>query len=600
MSLRGTLDFQKPISAESEEVQIFYPFEGGNYFVLPDALIVATRNNGYVDFSLELVRGQSPDLPPVPYGVIDFKLQASYPIEKGIAALRHNNLPATLTPATCTGGFLRWRPLGNFDNVPDELRLPVALRWNTLGNLRFITKVSPLTITLLKNSLLSNVVSFQAIAELEVSGVAPRLALQVLFNPQVLLTALHKLANANNQIAYEAIKNFFRQNLETLPLVIEGDKDIQQLQEFAETMLDWTRVRFGTFVPSPEDVTGAFMTLATPESVGSGEFKWDLSQAINAPRVIRLMLNPLAAAQQLVLQNGMNSVWHETIVPPLKTGNLFVLITANLPAFRPNVLAVGVTLLAPARPPFRMQSINQTIDLQLPDDKGKTVLRLSPAEPSGYNYQTFIFIKGLKGIERLNGITTPHSGEHLDLTIDEFPVSFVMVEATPQLLELSAIHIHVLQTKKETELSFTLNVQQPSIAIALPKQIEGLTFDIEARATNIDKILHLTDVPFTSFSIGLHSFAEYGTHQVEIDCVFDDLKSLVVIDLLPEDSDETNEPDLVFLTPVQSKKTWSYVARSPFRAGYRYRFHHETIKNSWSDIQPYFSNLILRSSEIPV
>lgn len=617
MSLQGIPDLQNSISAEG--FRIFRPFEIGNrYFLLPDQLEIAAGTDGKADFGLELVRGNNPLLPPAPYGVLDFKLQASYQFEKAIVALRKLDRNATLAPAAFDAGFLRFEPVGNLDSVPAELRRAIPLRSNSLGTARYISRVSTATITLIKNSLLDRILVLNAVAEFEFLGVAPRLQCEVHFNPAKLLGELLKLADSQGQISRTDIVNYFGQPSSSLPLEIKdfspaelGASELidnnRKSNDFAEALTDWILMRFGTFVPRHEIAADAQYVLISPQEAGNGIFMWDLSEAVTVSRVVTLRLNPLAAARRLAEQHGIEAVWRETIVPPIKTGNHFVSITANLPAHRPNVLALGANLHAPPRPPQRVQALQEAVEFTPPHEEAKVLLRLSPLEPLEYEYQTFVVLRDQTGIQRFDTEKKSQTGARLDLNIDDFPVKFVLVEAARQLLELATIHCTLNRASENVSESFELTLQQPSIAIALPRknitenEVEtNDRLEIVAKSITNARILKINRLPLASAAFGLHSFPEYGSHEIKVECLFDDDSRLIAIELLPEVEDETiDNVSLLQFAPAQPRKTWNYLARSPFAAGYRFRRHSnaEAAPRRWSAVQSPFQPLTFNSSE---
>jgi hypothetical protein len=223
-------------------------------------------------------------------------------------------------------------------------------------------------------------------------------------------------------------------------------------------------------------------------------------------------------------------------------------------------------------------------------------LRLSPAERLAYTFSTFVVLREGTGIERLEGRETPHQGNRLDLRPDDFPVSFVSIGASRGLLELAAVHGICRRRKGEAavEQPFELAVDQPTIALAFPRGTEGPTLDIEARSRDGARALQLGPVPARNLQLGLHSFPEYGSHRVEITCVFDNDIQLFAIDLLPEDRPETSEEMTVLhFTPAQLKREWTWWAQSPFRAGYRYRTHRSPDESpaAWSEMRSPFESL---------
>ena len=405
--------------------------------------------------------------------------------------------------------------------------------------------------------------------------------------------------NADKLEAKEDIVNFFRTDPRSLPLEVNGKIEGLELDGFAEAITDRIRVRFGAFVPAPEKDVKPYLSLASPEEVGSGIFEWDLSEPIQAPRPLILHLDPLEAARELVRDHGLEAIVRETVVPPIQTGVLPIWISANLPAHRLGILALGVTIHAPPCPPHRVHTIVESAELHPPEDSTMIRLRLSPAEKLEYTFSTFVVIRDATGIERLEGGETSHQGSRLDLSPDDFPVSFVSIGASRGLLELAAVHGICRRPEGESEVEqpFELAFDQPGVALALPKGTAGATLEIEARSREEAKALQLGPFPARNLQLGLHSFPEYGSHRVEITCVFDNDMQLFTIDFLPEDRPETSEEITVLhFTPTRLKREWTWWAQSPFRAGFRYRTHRSPDESptEWSEIRSPFEPLEIR------
>ena len=146
-----------------------------------------------------------------------------------------------------------------------------------------------------------------------------------------------------------------------------------------------------------------------------------------------------------------------------------------------------------------------------------------------------------------------------------------------------------------------LDTETPTLAVPLPHDAETTTLEIEARSIHGEKALRLGPLPARSLSLALPSFPEYGPHRIPIQAVFDDDSTLLVIDLAPEDQAETAAaPTVVALTPNQTWKEWSYLASSPFRAGYRFRRHTgvDDEPGPWSEIRSPFAPLVLSAATV--
>ncbi|NJO78328.1 MAG: hypothetical protein HC827_07220 [Cyanobacteria bacterium RM1_2_2] len=601
MSLRGLPDFYQPIQGESW--QVFYPYEGGAFVAVPTTIELGDREDGQTDFTLTLVRGQNPDLPPKPYGLLDFRLQPRYPIAEALTELRSRRPDAMVQPAMFTSGFLRLYPATTVEPIPEDLKQPIPLAWNGLSTGRYSLRASAATITLLKTALTGTVLNLLAQAEMELVGVAPRLPLRVKFNPAILLDRLAALGDSQRRVASEDIVDYLRNSASqplALPLEIIGDITDIIPNEFAVTFTDWIRAHYGTFIPSPRlDRTG-YIALARvePDRIKPEIVEWDLSKPIQTTRTIELSLHPLEAARQIVAERGLDAVFQEVIVPQLPTGALSVEVSANLPAKRLGVLAIGVTLRAVPFLPYRPQAQVVSTEFQPPHDCARLFLRLSPIEKPVYTFATYVVLQDAQGVRQLRSAEIFHQGNQLALQPNQFPVSFIPISATRSLLEQGTVEGICRWQEGQTIQSqtFELNQQSPVIALTLPQAASHPTLEFNAYSLDRTRSLVIPPMPARSYQLGLHSFVEYGSHLISIECEFNDQASFYAIELLPENAPET-EARLILLTPDHPRQTWSWLATSPFYAGYRYRPHRSPDRPvaDWSDVQSPFTPLKLQS-----
>jgi hypothetical protein len=592
MSLQGLPDFHQPIA--TEEGQIFFSYETGSCFVLPNALSIGNRPNAQPDFALTLVRGQNPTLSPKPYGLLDFQLQPYYPLDAALNLVREQDSQATVQPIVFQSGFLRLYP--EVDDIPDDLKVPIPLAWNGLTSARYSLKLSESTAIALKGALTGKILRLQGRAEMEAIGVAPRLPIRVRFDPAMLLNQLATLGNAQRQIACDDILNFFRKDIRTLPLEAVSTMPLEGfLEGFAETMTDWIRAYFGTFIPSPSDDGQSYIALS---SENHGSFEWDLSQPLQAYRTIVLSLDPLESARQLVQNQGLDAVFQELTVPPIPTGTWTIKASANLPDRRPGVIAIGVTLKFPPALPFRPQAKIVSAQFIPPSDAATLILRLSPVEKLEYKFFTSVVLENANGTRELKSEEITHQGERLSLRPDQFPVKFLIIEGARSLLALATIR-GICRWQEAEQINtqiFELTTAEPVIALALPKDISNATLEIFAQSLEDNQTLHIDPFPAKNCQLGLHSFREYGAHQISVECEFSETVKLWAIDLLPDGAPES-EMSVLFFTRSQPQKPWSWLAKSPFRSGYRYRLHppSEASPSAWSTLQSPFVPLKIQT-----
>jgi hypothetical protein len=307
-------------------------------------------------------------------------------------------------------------------------------------------------------------------------------------------------------------------------------------------------------------------------------------------------LHPLEAVHELVKSEGIANIFRETTVPALPTGTFTVDVMANLYTERPNVVSLGVKLRVPPHPPVRAQAVTASAQLKPPADNATILLRLSPLEKLEYTYSTFAVVSSTNGIEQREGPQVQHSGERLDLSFDDFPIRFIPIEAAAGLLEIAVIHGICRWTSAgiPSEQRFDLSMERPMFALAVPSDAEGATLEIEATDRGNNKSLNLGPLAATSLRLDLFSFCEYGPHKVDIECVFGDVQSTYILELLPDGKPETgDEVKVLGFTHDQPKKEWTWFAESPFSAGYRYRRRRGAGEPAgrWSELQSPFEPL---------
>lgn len=604
MSLQGLPDLQRPLSHEA--ARILYPFGlVDDHFVLPDRLEVARRADGSPDFHLEFVRGARPDLPPEPYGLLDLRLHPHYPVDAALAILREHQPRAVAMPLVFSAGVLRFKVVGTGAVTEDAAAAPVPLAWNSLGYARYMERLDPSVATLLKRALQDELFTVEAYADLELVGVAPRVPVVVELDLRALVERLHAdLAHPSGAVPWAEVVNYLVLNRDHLPVstsaALDGDT---QVREWAEAIADHLRMARGSFTPSPDGDPQPYFMLEAPVGIPAGSVRWDLSEPLVTRRVQLLRLDPIAAAREIVAERGLEAVYEETTVPALQTGFLTVDVSANLPRRRIATLETGVELRVPARPPHRMHALVETVVLRPPDDHGRAVLRLSPVEPPEYMVATYAVVRGAAGIDQLEREAVLHVGPSLRLNPDHFPVQFVPVEASAALLAQALVGVTVRwpDGPEWVEQVFELAAESPSAAVAVPRAVEGAVLEVVLRAqADESRVLTYGPVPAGGLFLDLPLFPGYGPHAVEIACEFDLDVPVFAIDLAPDapPGDDQADPTFLFFTPQSDRKTWSWFARSPFFAGYRYRVRDEAggAHGPWVAVPSPFEPLHIRTS----
>lgn len=597
MSLQGIPDFQAPIPGNG--FFVYFPFESaGSSVITPSHLEIAPRDSdGRPDFRLELLHGPNPLLPPAPYGVLDFRLRPHYESDQALALARAQRSDAKLAFPSFTAGYLRMEPIAATDGVLSELQKPITLGWNALGTARFISRISQDSAVVLKQALQSEVLTLRASCAVQMEGVSPRVPVLVRFKYSSVLAAITG-ASIVATLARKDLVEFFRRDLAGLPLILDRALDIGTVDDFANAMADRIILHFGQLTPTPADERTPFIQLTASDSVNPDQQEWNLAEPITAQRPFWLELDPLSAARRLVQSDGLNSVVQETVIGQMQTGAHSILVTSNLPSHRPGLVECGVTLHAAANLPYRPQAIIETVVFSPPADSANAMLRLSPFEDLRYTYATFAVTQTGSTIERKQAPEIVVETDRLELSVADFPVDFAMVEASRALLDVALITgvCRALSQGTSFEQRFVLDKDCPSVALTFPKDSSSFAVQVEAQSRLGSEVISVEPSWNGGVSLDLHSFQEYGAHKVRVECQFITAGvALTALDLLAESAGNGDQIAVVHFTPLSPVKDWTYLAISPFNAGYRYRNHPNEgeAPRAWSDIQSPFEVLVI-------
>jgi hypothetical protein len=605
MELIGLPDFHAPPTDEASGVRAYWPFGGGSRcFVMPDALTLGSRLDGLADFRLELIRPAIPGLPPVPHAVLELSVAtASSSAARVLAALRLQNPAASVELLAPSGGSFRF--VAGSSDAPAALLEPIALVPSGLGSLRLVRLLPLDAALLLREALTQGTSPLTAVAEFDYVGVAPRLAYRVRFDPVALLTGLGAAGDAAVTLARDDVVARLRIDRDLLGLVIAGDMTALATEsvaaELAEALSDLIRLRYGSASRAREPAARPGFALPALKDVPHGAVEWDLAAPTLATRTTILRLDAFAALGTAAKQQGISSLVVETTIPPMALGTVQLDVAANLPARRVGVSAIGADVIAQPRPPVRPDAVVRTALFSAPADKARLTLRLAPGETPSFTARPFVWRESPTGPQRLDGPARAFAGNTLTLGVTDFPVEFVPVEASDDLLAVAKVDATCHWEGCTQPLRVQLCRGAPSAAFALPSDTVGALIEIAATALDgAGKAVVLPPTAARPMRLSLASFPEFGSHRVTISMAVDPGASLAVVDLLPEALPDAagNISTLVF-TPARPTRDWNWFAPSPFAAGYRWRRHIDTgTPVPWSDVQSPFIPLNVSAREL--
>jgi hypothetical protein len=565
--------------------RILLPYEGvGACTLTPSGVALALTPSGAPDFAFDYIRRDDQSTPI--YAVLSFRVEPLFPFDDALQQLRATDPHATLRNISFTAGFLRLKAIGTAHPVPDSLLAPLPLVWDGSGAARFSIELTGDAAQFVGGLLEQQLISLLAYLELEFAGVSPILPLTVSFDPERLIAAL--APDRERRVSRDVVFRTLRDRLDTVPLEWDGDPRTQPADLVAQAVTNVLRTRLGTFVPAPiPDGDGYFAFQATG-GAGSRE-TWNLREPFAARESVVLSLNPFDALYQVTRGGNIKSVIHFVTVPPLNFGALPVAISANFPDGMD--AQVGVELHAPANAPSRPQAIwSGRILLDPPDYLASRTLRFSPAERSpSYVFRTSCDLPDGEYVEG-DDRPAPTDPTRLVLGAADLPVDLVGIACRPRLLRIARItgDASWVDAGLTRHREFALDETAALITLAVPRTAtsRALTIRIAPRVGTATAIE--IQAPLESALVDLTSFAEFGTHTLELSCTFPaDEGRAVIVDIQGAAGGEVTP---VRVTPASPRTSFSWYAESPFEPGYRFRQH---SVGDWSEVQPPFEPLRL-------
>lgn len=577
------LDFGKPNLGIAGQFDMFAIVNRTKEFAfIPQQLELKPRQNNPTlpEFSLELVRGAAPFLPPKPYGLLEIGLRGMDYGEAALKKVRESVSKGIVQPARLNNGWLRLIEVATQELLDETFLTPQRVGWSGLGEGHLAQRLSIAAALQLKGTLKNELLTIRAALETEVQGWSPRLPVKVSFEIETLLGALLASANSRRELPWQTLKK----RLQTDDLFEVESAVAIDPADIADVLTDYVRAKFGHFALADQDDLRPTMRLRNND-IPDGNIQLDLSKPFITQRVLILQLDLATALKGIITNEQEHSLITETTVPPFQTGIKEFSIKANLPEEINDIIAIGVNLTAPPKPPERVHAL-VTSELLTPPKYQTTVKwRLAANEELAYVVNTFVVIKVDSGVRELKGETRTETVADLSLSVDRFPVDFIQLTATPQLLAEATIEIvlnwdNIGQTGTQY---ITLNQDKTESTIIVPKNADG---ELKVTAVALDGITKATLTQTLSSQKFAHfSFAEYGPHSVEITCRLSEQQDFYALEVQSLSNPE--ESTLITFTPDKPTQTYRWFASSPFSAGYRFR-PYQTSGNEpfpWSEAQ---------------
>ncbi len=559
---------------------LYQRYLGGAHWILfPHSLEIARRPDGTPDFQIDMVRSADPGL--AAFGIVDFRVKPVFDFEQALA----DSPNVEIGRGYFSGGWLRLLVREPSKAESATVLPPQQISSAALGAARLASRMTPEGVSLLKRALLDGTLLLEAWAEMLIEGVAPRFPFVVTVEGPD-LEQLRKLTASANPTRRSDIVSAIAESTSVANLTTENTRT-----EIAEAVVDRLFSLLGTPAPSP-DADFAECWRVTWDA-GKTRLLFDLSQPLLAKRVTALRFDPAAFVRRAADAVGVERLIVQRELPDFKTGYLAVLVTATLPDVRTPALSCGVDILAAPKPPKRLSAIRETVEFEPPRDRHEVILRFAADEEPAYEIQTFVFTQTELGVQELRGPRRPYAGNEIRLTPQDFPVRFIPVTASPNLLQEGEVSLTARMGEFTQTIFLSTNRRTDSLVVVhTTKPMEFVCLLGDPRL-NLKASLPDADHLFLDLSI----FREYGSHQLRVEVDFAGGPDVVALEFKPENAPDNSATTLAF-TRAKSEREFSWFAKSPRSPGYRYRCFDSGNPGPWSDPRSPFEPLRLKAVDL--
>lgn len=559
--MRGLPDFGAPLG-----VGCFAAFDQpGGVLALPGSLGLATDAAGVPRLTLERFRSSNPAPANQAYGLVSARFTMRWPELADDRAVTGRVIP--------DAGTLTVR-LDQVNGDPLVIGTPMA--WDGSLTAPWGARVTPELITWMIEALGMRLLPLHAHAVLSVRGVAPRLPVRLEVNgdrlaavapeagPESLTALIGELAGTGvpsdstggtgvptdstggagvptDSTGQAGVSTRATGAVRVLP----GSADDVSAEAIARVILD----RLNSDLPRP-----------------SGTEVWDLSRPFVTRRPVtvdRLLSDELRHAPidaSVMVPPG-------TELPSLQLGWHSLDVLSNLPDRSPGVLACGVNVMAPPRPPARPQPAIAGCELTAEQPRQRITLRLAVGERLDYVSEAWLVVDGPGGTREVPGPSRTRTGQRLIVGPDDVGVRFANVSVDDAVLRLGSVEVALRQGAWTGE-TVTLDAEHPEAAFALTgddSPAGGEPYlQLSVHALAGEGVIDLPDRPARHHSLGLAAIPGWGAHTVR-------LVNATAAPRAVEVAGEDATGSAVLHLDAGATRDWHWLVTDPFRPGYRYR-----------------------------
>ncbi|MEH6415750.1 hypothetical protein [Pseudomonas sp. CGJS7] len=599
MSFASRPDWRQPMSIGERLAYAAYDQPGR--FRLPPVRLAAQAADGESPLRLDIVQQDRGAAGLARYSILSLAFAADFQLD----AARQNAFDAgqrfELSPLPVEGAWLRLSAVEAL-NLPPSLGELLSLDSASLSALNLGVRLDSAATDLFVAALQRGLLAVGAQAWLRVRGVADRLPVTMSFDPAALLAVVRGLSGGKTEIDHALLRQRLIDAPQTLGLGLPASSGDVLKQPLADAVIDRIAARFATPQPSAPDAPTGVRLVFDEAAMASGRVQWNLAEPQLAPRLIPIEADPLGPLRTMAAGDLHDAVVRRHDARALASGWRSVSVRANLPARRVGVMTAQVELQLPAKPPARMFTVKANAALPAGDRPVAIDLRLSPSEPLAYQWQTAAVVLSDGRAESIKGPTRKSDREHLLVGPEDFGMRLIPVEAETVFLDQADIEVECLGTRKGKPWSLrgVLDRAAPELAFAVPFDVDGakIRATAQAKADGVRRAMAPVDAEDDGLRMDAFSFEGSGSRELQLLCEFDDDAASRSIEIAPEDGiDDSARRKQIKFTRSKPRAEWTWLSLSPFRSGYRWRWHSGGATPApWSPVLQPDTPLQVRSS----
>ena len=552
-------DFSERVDLPGGPVWPMYG-RAGAWLAPPTQVSLAIGGDGRPLFHLALIRSDTPDAPPAPFGMLDLTLKPRRDLDAALEELRATLSGVTLLPAQLDRAALDLGWEGQSDPGVDE---PViSAHWQDSDQARIIQQMELSSALSLAGQLETHISPLILRGAASVLGVSPRVA--TVARPSTVVAT--ELETEMGGAAFTRDTLFFA--LLSIGVIAaaraEPRPSVARSVALADALADRISQDWCVIVGRTPSNLPLF---AFAESIEPAE--WDLSRPTPVSRWVPLdqtLATPLA---DYIRDHGAAQVISRPVIPRFPKGRHRITAYANLPLGTPVVHMLNLSLLAPPHPPDRPSAAHAVGQIDPTSGVVSVDLTLALSEPLSYQVECFAVVGQGADIRQIFGPLRTSDNQILTLNAADFGMQVLHHRVDPGLLALADLKLTERYVSQGVMIETSLDLTTPEMITVLPADASQGGLHLSALEKDGPGEILLPDLPLAALDIGLALFPGYGRQEAVIEMT-PAPATAIGVDVLPGHAGEDGLQTFAF-TADRTERHFVYHAASPFAPGFRWR-----------------------------